>query len=131
EAPCSAAIGSRTFARQLLLSTASPRPPRKPTIIPTSRSAGTRSRSAGGRTRSAPSLKRTSRWLSAQTYSPDNEGVTSRSALVAVLTLVFAPSAAAHPLPQAPDCPVFPATSVWNKPVDQLPLRKDSRTLVN
>ena len=57
--------------------------------------------------------------------------MTSRSALVAVLTLVFAPSAAAHPLPQAPDCPVFPATSVWNKPVDKLPLRKDSRTLVN
>jgi hypothetical protein len=26
---------------------------------------------------------------------------------------------------------VFPASSVWNKPVDKLPVRKDSRTIVN
>jgi hypothetical protein len=54
-----------------------------------------------------------------------------RAALVALLALAFAAPAAAHPLPQAPDCPIFPATSVWNKAVDKLPVRKDSRTIVN
>jgi hypothetical protein len=54
-----------------------------------------------------------------------------RVALAALVLLVAAPPAAADPLPQAPDCPIFPATSVWNKPVGKLPLRKDSRTLVN
>ncbi|MGH3027754.1 MAG: hypothetical protein ACRDMW_04285, partial [Gaiellaceae bacterium] len=29
------------------------------------------------------------------------------------------------------NCPILPASSVWNKPVDRLPVRKDSRTLVN
>jgi len=57
--------------------------------------------------------------------------VSLRAALVALVPLVLASPAAASPLPQAPDCPVFPATSVWNKPVDRLPVRKDSRTIVN
>ena len=54
-----------------------------------------------------------------------------RAALLALVPLILASPAAASPLPQAPDCPVFPATSVWNKPVDRLPVRKDSRTIVN
>jgi hypothetical protein len=57
--------------------------------------------------------------------------VSLRAALVALVPLVLASPAAALPLPQAPDCPVFPATSVWNKPVDTLPVRADSRTIVN
>jgi hypothetical protein len=54
-----------------------------------------------------------------------------RAALLALLPLAVAAPAAGHPLPQAPDCPVFPVTSVWNKPVDKLPVRADSRTIVN
>jgi hypothetical protein len=51
------------------------------------------------------------------------------SALAAAL--LAAPAALGSPLPGAPNCPIFPASSVWNKPVDKLPVRKDSRTLVN
>ena len=54
-----------------------------------------------------------------------------RAALLTLVPLILASPAAASPLPQAPDCPVFPATSVWNKPVDRLPLRTDSRTIIN
>jgi hypothetical protein len=48
----------------------------------------------------------------------------------ALAVLVLAPPAAASPLPGAPDCPVFPATSVWNRPVNRLPVRKDSQAIV-
>ena len=34
------------------------------------------------------------------------------------------------PLPDAPGCPLFPETNVWNKPVGQLPLRSNSRKIV-
>ena len=34
------------------------------------------------------------------------------------------------PLPDAPGCPLFPETNVWNKPVGQLPLRSNSRKVV-
>ncbi|MGZ8771275.1 MAG: hypothetical protein ACXWXJ_09785 [Aeromicrobium sp.] len=53
-------------------------------------------------------------------------------ALMAVLA--GAPSAsAATPvtIPGAPNCQVFPATNVWNKRVDTLPLRADSATLMS
>lgn len=33
-------------------------------------------------------------------------------------------------LPQAPNCPVFPNTNVWNKTVNTLPVRADSVTLM-
>jgi hypothetical protein len=53
---------------------------------------------------------------------------------VAVLAaaLVLAASAAATPvpLPDAPSCPLFPPTNVWNKPVGKLPLRSSSRKIV-
>jgi hypothetical protein len=55
----------------------------------------------------------------------------ARAVLLALVPLAIAAPAAAHPLPEAPDCPIFPATSVWNKPVYNLPVRKDSRTIVN
>jgi hypothetical protein len=50
------------------------------------------------------------------------------SATVGALLLV--PAALASPLPQAPDCPVLPATSVWNRAVNRLPVRKDSQAIV-
>ncbi|HXV95565.1 MAG TPA: hypothetical protein VD695_03380 [Gaiellaceae bacterium] len=49
--------------------------------------------------------------------------------LVAAAALL-APAAVATPLPAAPDCPVFPASSVWNKPVHKLPLQKNSTAIV-
>jgi hypothetical protein len=51
------------------------------------------------------------------------------SALAAAFLL--APAAFGSPLPGAPNCPIFPASSVWNKPVDRLAVRKDSRAIVN
>jgi hypothetical protein len=55
----------------------------------------------------------------------------ARVAVALLLPLVAVATAPAHPLPQAPSCPVFPEKSVWNQPVNKLPLRKDSRTIVN
>jgi hypothetical protein len=55
----------------------------------------------------------------------------ARAAIMMLVSLAAVAPAAAHRLPQAPNCPVFPETSVWNKPVNKLPLRKDSRTIVN
>jgi len=44
---------------------------------------------------------------------------------------ISAPALAAPvPLPAAPACPLFPATNVWNKPVNRLPVRSDSRRIV-
>jgi len=48
----------------------------------------------------------------------------------ALAAALLAPGALAAPLPEAPDCPVFPASSVWNKPVDKLPLQKNSAAIV-
>ncbi len=48
----------------------------------------------------------------------------------AVSLLVPVASTIASPLPAAPGCPVFPATNVWNKRVDALPVRSDSATLM-
>jgi len=61
-----------------------------------------------------------------------------RSALVlACLSLIAAPSAvvlpalvSAHPLPAAPNCPVFPADNPWNQRVDRLPSAKNSAKLI-
>jgi hypothetical protein len=49
----------------------------------------------------------------------------------AVALFLAAPASAAPvPLPDAPGCPLFPETNVWNKPVGQLPLRSNSRKVV-
>jgi hypothetical protein len=50
----------------------------------------------------------------------------------AAAALALSPAAAAAPVPlsEAPACPLFPATNVWNKPVNHLPLRSNSRTIV-
>jgi hypothetical protein len=50
-------------------------------------------------------------------------------AVIAVLLL--AAPASADPLPGAPDCEIFPSTNVWNKRVDELPLKRNTRTIVN
>jgi hypothetical protein len=39
-------------------------------------------------------------------------------------------AAAATPAPTVGGCPVFPATSVWNRRVDRLPVAKDSAALI-
>jgi len=52
--------------------------------------------------------------------------------LIAVIaTLLFAGSAAAgtRKPPRAAGCPVFPASNVWNRRVDKLPVRADSETV--
>src|SRR5690348_16585526 len=38
---------------------------------------------------------------------------------------------AAAPLANAPACPVFPSTNVWNTPVDTLPAAADSDTMID
>jgi hypothetical protein len=54
-----------------------------------------------------------------------------RAALAAGLVAVLGGAAAGPPhLPQAPKCPLFPASSPWNRPVDRLPVAADSATLV-
>jgi hypothetical protein len=41
-----------------------------------------------------------------------------------------APPAAAPTLPEAASCPLFPASNVWNRRVDGLPVRTDSATMI-
>jgi len=53
--------------------------------------------------------------------------VASLGALALALT---AGSAGAYPLPGALQCPVFPASSVWNKRVDRLPVAGNSTAIV-
>ena len=36
----------------------------------------------------------------------------------------------AHPLPGAPNCPIFPANNPWNERIDRLPVAKDSARLI-
>jgi hypothetical protein len=52
--------------------------------------------------------------------------------LLAVATVAFAATAAsgAAPAPQLGACPVFPTTSVWNTPVNTLPVAADSATII-
>ncbi|HEX3806512.1 MAG TPA: hypothetical protein VHV52_07010 [Gaiellaceae bacterium] len=54
------------------------------------------------------------------------------AALILLLaTLVFtAASAAPSSPPKVASCPVFPATSVWNQPVNKLPVAANSTTLI-
>lgn len=54
-----------------------------------------------------------------------------RVALLTTLAFALtAGSAGAYPLPGARQCPVFPASSVWNKRVDALPLAGNSAAIV-
>jgi hypothetical protein len=52
-------------------------------------------------------------------------------ALLLTLSLCAPVGAASAPVvPEAPKCPMFPISNVWNKPVTGLPVRSDSDTLV-
>jgi hypothetical protein len=59
-----------------------------------------------------------------------------RRAAVLVLSLSlgsfgwFGGTSAALRMPQAPDCPVFPASNVWNQRVDKLPVANNSRRII-
>jgi hypothetical protein len=60
-------------------------------------------------------------------------GVATPSAvkLLAVAAVTFAlTGSAAAPAPTLGGCPVFPASSVWNRPVDKLPVAANSATLI-
>src|SRR4051812_305820 len=60
-----------------------------------------------------------------------------RAALVVVLAAVLASAAwaasstSAPHVPGAPRCPVFPASNVWNKRIDRLPVAGDSARLIS
>lgn len=51
-------------------------------------------------------------------------------AAVAMFAALAVASAHALRLPQAPRCPIFPATNAWNQRVDSLPVAADSAQLV-
>jgi hypothetical protein len=54
----------------------------------------------------------------------------ARIAAVVACAGLLAGSAGALSLPGAPACPVFPASNPWNRPVDALPLAKNSATML-
>jgi len=57
-----------------------------------------------------------------------------RLTVLVAVTLLFGTfasvSAAAPTLPGAPNCPLFPTTNVWNKPVNRLPVASNSAAMV-
>jgi hypothetical protein len=52
------------------------------------------------------------------------------AAAATALAVATAAGAASSPSPAIAGCPVFPATSVWNKPVDKLPIASDSAAII-
>ena len=68
-------------------------------------------------------------------------GRSVRVASAAVLAVVLAgiaasvglalPPGPSTRLPSAPNCPIFPATNVWNKPVDTMPVATNSAAMIN
>jgi hypothetical protein len=55
-----------------------------------------------------------------------------RVVLIVLLALVSSASAATSPsLPGAPKCPLFPASNVWNKRVDRLPIAPNSQAILS
>jgi hypothetical protein len=51
-------------------------------------------------------------------------------AVAAAGTVVLSAPASAAPLPDAPNCPIFPRDNQWNLPVDKLPVAKNSKRVV-
>jgi hypothetical protein len=51
--------------------------------------------------------------------------------LAVVLLALGGASAQALPLPQAPACPIFPASNAWNQRVDSLPVAANSATMIS
>jgi hypothetical protein len=55
-----------------------------------------------------------------------------RVVLIVLLALVSSASAATSPsLPGVPKCPLFPASNVWNKRVDKLPIASNSQAILS
>ncbi|MGA9762522.1 MAG: hypothetical protein WBQ14_08875 [Gaiellaceae bacterium] len=53
-------------------------------------------------------------------------------AVISLLALATSAGAATGPrLPGAPKCPLFPASNVWNKRVDKLPVTSDSQAIIS
>ncbi len=51
--------------------------------------------------------------------------------VIAVPALTVVPAlVAAHPLPAAPGCPIFPADNPWNQMVDRLPVARNSGRII-
>jgi hypothetical protein len=51
--------------------------------------------------------------------------------LIAAIAAIAVPAlVSAHPLPGAPNCPVFPANNPWNQQVDQLPVAENSAAII-
>ncbi|MBA3788398.1 MAG: hypothetical protein H0X21_06850, partial [Actinobacteria bacterium] len=53
-----------------------------------------------------------------------------RLLLLGTIVLALGGAASASRLPQAPACPVFPASNAWNQRVDRLPVAADSTRIV-
>jgi hypothetical protein len=52
-------------------------------------------------------------------------------AALATVALIVAPAlVSAHPLPGAPNCPVFPSDNPWNQRVDRLPVARNSARII-
>ena len=52
------------------------------------------------------------------------------AALVVAIALVAGSAIDATPLPNAPDCKIFPADNPWNTPVDSLPVAANSAAMI-
>jgi hypothetical protein len=52
------------------------------------------------------------------------------SLLAAIAAIAVPALASAHPLPGAPNCPVFPTNNPWNQRVDRLPVAKNSSAII-
>ena len=53
------------------------------------------------------------------------------AAVAAILVAALAAPSYALRLPQAPDCPIFPRSNPWNRPVDELPVAENSATIID
>jgi len=50
---------------------------------------------------------------------------------LSLITAIVVPAlVSAHPLPGAPNCPVFPANNPWNRRIDRLPVAKNSASVI-
>jgi hypothetical protein len=52
------------------------------------------------------------------------------AALAAAVAIAVPALVSAHPLPGAPNCPVFPADNPWNQRVDRLPVARNSARII-
>jgi hypothetical protein len=58
-------------------------------------------------------------------------GMLRRPLAAAACACLLSTPASAAPLPDAPNCPVFPRDNQWNLPVDKLPVARNSKRIVS